>query len=83
MKRKFYIFCVMVLCALLASLFYMYFEYLMIKIYGSYPSGSAPILTLAIIFILIAGIFGGFFLGRTWWRIVYIDHSYKNWKWKK
>ena len=31
--------------------------------------------------LLILGLIGGYFLGQTWWRIVYIEHRHwKGWK---
>ena len=63
MKRKFYIFCAMALCALLAILIYTCFELIMLKIYNIYlPSSSGAMLGNAIT-ILLVGIFGGYLVG--------------------
>lgn len=46
---------------------------------GSYSSVSAVLLFLEILFMAI-GFVGGFFLGKFWWRKVYVERA---WAWRK
>jgi hypothetical protein len=81
MKRSFYILCAMILGVLLSFLLHLPI------VLGFFRQGGAscaiintPFLSILCLFptwalwsICILGIVGGFWLGRTWWRIIYIE----------
>jgi hypothetical protein len=70
MKRKIYIFLVMLLCALLV--FYI-FSGISLYVYNKTGFFLFIFWPLAVVFAIPIGAFGGLFLGRAWWKFVYID----------
>jgi hypothetical protein len=70
MKRKIYIFLVMFLCALLVFCIFSGISLFVFNQFGFYLFIFWP---LAVVAALFTGTFGGLFLGKAWWKFVYID----------
>jgi hypothetical protein len=70
MKRKIYISLVMLLCALFGFYIFMEASLVIYNYSGFYLFAFWPI---AAVITVILGIIGGLFLGKAWWKFVYID----------
>lgn len=75
----------MILVALIAILTHVIIELVMLKVYNSYLLSTTTVAFISSTVILLVGVIGGYFLGRTWWRIIYIEKRYKDCKcwWRK
>jgi hypothetical protein len=74
MKRKIYIILVMFLLAVLG-----FFIYLLASLYAINRLGFDlfAFWPIAAVVVILLGIFGGLFLGKIWWKFVYIDRRMK------
>ena len=73
MKQKFYIFSFTVLGFLMGLVIYGLGSLVLIK--KGYSFDSSWYLGI----MLVAGIIAGFFEGRRWWRIIYVEKAYLKW----
>jgi hypothetical protein len=70
MKRKIYISLVMLLCALLVFYIFSGVSLFVFNRWGFYLFIFWP---LAVVAAVLVGGLGGLFLGKAWWKFVYID----------
>jgi hypothetical protein len=83
-KKIIYIICTIVLCLLLASIAHSliemwYIEWLLARSIAPTPGalGYRCFLPLPLaIFLPLAAIVGGWFLGNIWWRIIYVERRF-------
>ncbi len=77
LKKILYILLTMVLCMLLSFLAHVF---ILLQVFGYEPAAPWLLPVWAWVTIKLSGIACGWFLGHTWWRIVYIEH--RHWRWK-
>jgi len=80
MKRKIYITLVMLLCALLVFYVFSGVSLVVFNRFGFYLFVFWP---LAVVAAILIGAVGGLFLGKVWWKFVYIDRCGGKFKKKK
>jgi hypothetical protein len=80
MKKTCYLLMSMILGVMISFLVHLPFVLAFLRQMTLRCEGSTPVLgifclfpTWALCSVLITGIIGGYFLGQTWWRIVYIE----------
>ncbi len=76
-KKKIYILLTMVLCSLLS-----YIGHVLVLVGVLHTVAMNPTLlpVWALLTVPVSGIIGGWYLGKVWWRIVYIEH--RHWRMK-
>jgi len=93
MKKSIYLFLTIILVFLLMLILHSFLELWFINGYfamnGKYPETAVYLqlssyLPPAIpLFLLAVTVFGGYFLGQTWWRIVYVEKRHWRFRLKK
>lgn len=90
MKKQIYIFLTMVFWVLLAVILYGLADILYIGLlaenFSKYSLGLSwdgvyMAQYIFMIFLAILGIIGGYFLGQSWWRIIYVEK--RRWRFKR
>ncbi|MCU0653360.1 MAG: hypothetical protein MUD10_03820 [Candidatus Pacebacteria bacterium] len=84
LKKTFYVLCTMVLCLLLASIAHGLIENWYIDSFLA--QGTAPVAGAfgykcflpwpITVFLPLAAIIGGYFLGQSWWKIIYVERRF-------